>query len=60
MLWSIIVMTYTGIMLFIAPPGRVANWANWKLFALSKEDYAQIHSTFMVLFIVMTLLHIFL
>ncbi len=59
MLWSIIVMTYTGIMLFIAPPGRVANWANWKLFALSKEDYAQIHSTFMVLFIVMTLLHIF-
>lgn len=59
MLWSIIIMTYTGIMLFIAPPGRVANWANWKLIGLGKEDYAQIHSTFMVLFILMTLLHVY-
>ncbi len=59
MLCSIIVMTYTGIMLFIAPPGRVANWANWKLLGLGKEDYAQIHITFMVLFVVMTILHVF-
>lgn len=59
MLWSIIIMTYTGIMLFIAPPGRVANWANWKLLGLGKEDYAQIHSTFMVLFVFMTLLHVY-
>lgn len=59
MLCSIIVMTYTGIMLFIAPPGRVANWANWNLLGLGKEDYAQIHITFMVLFVVMTILHVF-
>ncbi|MGB6327499.1 MAG: DUF4405 domain-containing protein [Halarcobacter sp.] len=59
MLCSIIVMTYTGIMLFIAPPGRIANWANWKLLGLGKEDYAQIHITFMVLFVVMTILHVF-
>lgn len=59
MLWSITIMTYTGIMLFIAPPGRIANWANWKLLGLGKEDYAQIHSTFMVLFVIMTLLHVY-
>ena len=59
MLWSIIIMTYTGIMLFIAPPGRIANWANWKLLGLGKEDYAQIHSTFMVLFVLMTFLHVY-
>ena len=59
MLLSIIVMTYTGIMLFIAPPGRIANWANWKLLGLGKESYAQIHTTFMVLFVIMTLLHVY-
>lgn len=59
MLLSITIMTYTGIMLFIAPPGRIANWANWKLFGLAKEDYAQIHSTFMLLFVFMTFLHVY-
>lgn len=59
MLLSIIVMAYTGIILFIAPPGRIANWANWKILSLSKEQYGQIHTTFMVLFIVMTILHLF-
>lgn len=53
------IMTYTGIMLFVSPPGRIANWANWELFGLTKEEYANLHSTFMVLFILMTLLHIF-
>jgi len=59
MLWAILIMTYTGIMLFIAPPGRIANWANWKLLGLGKEDYAQIHTTFMVLFVAMTILHVY-
>lgn len=59
MLWAMIVMTFTGIMLFITPPGRVANWANWELLGISKELYGQLHSTFMVLFIVATILHIY-
>ncbi len=59
MLLSMIIMTYTGIMLFITPPGRIANWANWELLGLTKEQYADIHSTFMVLFIVATVLHIY-
>ena len=59
MLLSMIVMTYTGIMLFITPPGRIANWANWELLGLTKTQYADIHSTFMVLFIIATILHVF-
>lgn len=59
MMLVMIIMTYSGIMLFLAPPGRIANWANWHLLGLSKEQYAAIHSTFMILFIVMTLLHVF-
>lgn len=59
MLTSIIMMSYTGIMLFISPPGRVANWADWRLFGLSKEQYAEIHTTFMVMFLVATILHVY-
>ena len=59
MLWSMIIMTYTGIILYIAPHGRVANWTNWELFGWDKDQFAQIHTTFMALFIVTTLLHIY-
>jgi hypothetical protein len=59
MLVAMIVMTYTGIMLFICPPGRIAHWAQWSMLGLTKEQFGQIHTTFMVLFIVATIMHIF-
>lgn len=59
MFFVMLVMTYTGIVLFIAPPGRIAHWSNWEIFGLTKDEYANIHSTFMALFIFMTLFHIF-
>lgn len=59
MLLSMLVMSFTGILLFIAPPGRVANWTNWEIFWMSKNLIGEIHSTFMALFIVATILHIF-
>jgi len=59
MLWAMIVMTFTGIVLFITPPGRVANWANWELLGITKELYGQLHSTFMVLFVMATILHLY-
>lgn len=59
MLLSMIIMTYTGIILFIAPPGRVANWSNWELFFMSKEEFANLHTTFMFLFVVATIFHVY-
>ena len=59
MLWSMLMMTYTGITLYIAPHGRVAYWTNWELFGWSKDQFAQIHTTFMLLFVAATLLHIY-
>jgi hypothetical protein len=59
MLLSIVVMTYTGVILFIAPPGRVANWANWEILGLTKTEYASLHTTMMVLFVIASILHIY-
>jgi len=58
--FSFLVMSYTGIFLFLSPKGRVANWTNWELFGLNKTQYTNLHVTFMVLFLVGIFLHIYL
>lgn len=58
--FTFLVMSYTGIILFIAPKGRVANWTNWELLGLDKTQYTNLHVTFMVLFLVGMLFHLYL
>lgn len=58
--FSFLIMSYTGIILFLAPKGRVANWTNWQLLGLDKTHYSHLHVTFMVLFLVGMIFHIFL
>lgn len=58
--FSFLIMSYTGIILFIAPKGRVANWTNWKLLGLDKTEYTNLHVTFMVLFLMGIIFHIYL
>jgi hypothetical protein len=55
---SFIALALSGIMLFVSPQGRVAYWAGWKLFGLSKEEYSAIHTTVMILFLVVGIWHI--
>lgn len=33
----------TGIVLYIAPPGRIAHWTNWKMLGLLKEEWQAFH-----------------
>ena len=51
-------MSYTGVMLFLSPKGRVAYWTGWKLLGLGKDQYSELHSTFMVLFLVAGIWHV--
>lgn len=55
---TFIVLAYTGIMLFICPHGRIAEWTAWKIFGMSKEEYGAVHTTFMVLFLITGIWHI--
>jgi hypothetical protein len=57
-LLSFFFLALSGIMLFISPQGRVAYWAGWTLFGLTKDQYSAIHTTFMVLFITVGIWHI--
>ena len=56
---AFLVATVTGIVLFIVPQGRIANWVNWELVGLSKDAWGDIHLTFAVVFIIGGFLHLY-
>lgn len=57
-LTSFVLLALTGIMLFFSPQGRIAYWSGWKMLGLSREQYVALHTTFMVLFLVVGIWHI--
>ena len=57
-LTSFVFLALTGIMLFFSPQGRVAYWSGWRMLGLSREQYVALHTTFMVLFLVVGIWHI--
>ena len=59
MLWSFILETVSGIVLYIVPPGRVANWTNWKLWGLTKHGWGAVHTILGYVFLIFAVLHIY-
>ena len=59
-LLSFLLMCYTGLIIIIVPEGRVAYWSDWSLLGLNKEQYGQIHTTSSLLFLIVSVLHIYL
>lgn len=49
----------TGVVLFAVPQGRIANWVDWRLLGLLKEEWAQVHLVFGLLFVVFGIIHLF-
>jgi len=57
---SFIGMTFTGIILFFVPPGRVANWTGWTMLALTKQQWIGLHDWFSIIFVVASIFHLYL
>lgn len=57
--FAFIFIFVTGIVLYIAPPGRVAHWVNWKIAGLTKEEWQAIHIVFSLLFVILSIFHLF-
>lgn len=58
-LLTFLVMLVTSIILYIVPQGRVAYWADWRLWGLSKTQWGDIHINTGVLFFIAIGLHIY-
>jgi len=57
--WSFVVLTLTGLVLYVVPHGRVAYWAHWSLAGMEKEQWAWVHMMFGGVFIVTGILHLY-
>lgn len=57
--FSFIGLTFTGIILFVVPPGRIANWTGWTLLALTKDQWIALHDWFAIIFVVTAIFHLY-
>ncbi len=57
--WAFVVLTVTGVVLYIVPQGRIAYWTHWTLAGLDKEQWAWMHMMFGGIFIVTGALHLY-
>ncbi|MCI0499611.1 MAG: DUF4405 domain-containing protein [Planctomycetales bacterium] len=58
--FSFLAAALTGAILFITPPGRVANWTGWTVWGLTKHEWTALHVGFCAVFIAASVLHIWL
>ena len=56
---SFIGMTFTGVILFVVPPGRIANWSGWTMLALTKDQWIGLHDWFSIIFVVAAGFHLY-
>jgi hypothetical protein len=58
-LFGFLIMSITGLVLYLAPAGRVAYWTTWEFIGITKTDWDNIHILSSILFIVAGAFHIF-
>jgi hypothetical protein len=56
---SSFVLVVTSSVLYIVPKGRVAHWADWRLWGLSKEAWTNIHINIGILFLLFLIVHLY-
>jgi hypothetical protein len=59
MLSSFVVLIVNSIILYIVPEGRVAYWADWRFWGLTKNEWGDQHVTIGFLFLLSGFLHLF-
>ncbi len=57
---SFIGMVFTGVILFVVPPGRIANWTGWTIIGLTKRQWIGLHDWFSIIFVVASVFHVYL
>lgn len=56
---AFVMMLLSGAILYISPPGRVANWTDWRLIGLTKTGWRNQHIIFGVAFGLLSIFHLF-
>jgi hypothetical protein len=59
LLLSFLMLLVSGVILYISPPGRVANWTDWRMLGLSKRGWINQHTIFGFGFAILSIFHLF-
>ena len=59
LVFSTIIMSFSGFILYVAPPGRIANWGDWKLLLFTKAEWQALHTIFSYMFFILFIIHLF-
>ncbi len=57
--WSSIILLVSGIILYIAPAGRIAKWTHIPILGLEKSEWQAIHTIFSFILIIFAGLHLY-
>jgi hypothetical protein len=57
--FSFVLIAVSGLVLYVAPPGRVAHWSLWTLAGLDKEAWQALHTVFALLFVLAGAFHLY-
>ena len=56
---SFIILSLTGIILYVEPHGRVAYWTKWRFLGLEKDQFGSIHVLASLLFLIAGGFHLY-
>ncbi len=57
---SFSVAAFSGIILYVTPRGRTANWTGWTMLGLDKHSWGALHINACLLFLIVATVHLFL
>jgi len=60
LLFAFIITSYTGIILYIAPSGRIATDTNWSFFNNTRDDAIRMHTIWGYIMIILSIFHLIL
>jgi hypothetical protein len=55
-----LILGFSGIILYLTPRGRVANWTGWTILGLDKQGWQAVHVNLALLFLIVAGFHLYL
>lgn len=56
--WTFVALIVSGTILYVSPPGRIANWTRWSIFSLTKQQWQAVHTLSAIVFLAGGLFHL--
>ena len=56
--WTFLLLIISGTVLYVSPAGRISNWTDWRLLALTKSQWQGVHTLAALVFLIGSMFHL--